>query len=96
MACPLSYEDQEFVAEFAEQKLKLNPGDVKQFVTAWNVLPVGYGMLSLNAINKINKFLQKGLIYTEAVMLANLPEVIGQELWDKNQTLFLDHISGNN
>lgn len=89
-----SYEDQEYVAEFAEQKLKLNPENVKQFVIAWNALPVGYGMLSLNAINKINKFLQKGLIYTEAVMLANLPEVIGQDVWNKNETFFIEHIAG--
>ncbi|MBS1607574.1 MAG: hypothetical protein JSS98_11580 [Bacteroidetes bacterium] len=89
-----SYEDQEFVAEFAEQKLKLSPENVKQFIIAWNALPVGYGMLSLNAINKINKFLQKGLIYTEAVMLANLPEVIGQEVWNKNETFFIEHIAG--
>lgn len=89
-----SYEDQEFVAEFAEQKLKLSPENVKQFVIAWNALPVGYGMLSLNAINKINKFLQKGLIYTEAVMLANLPELIGQQLWNGNEAFFVEHISG--
>lgn len=89
-----SYEDQEFVAEFAEKKLKLNPENIKQFVIAWNALPVGYGMLSLNAISKINRFLQKGLIYTEAVMLANLPEVIGQELWNKNERFFIEHISG--
>ncbi|WP_293299068.1 hypothetical protein, partial [Pedobacter sp. UBA4863] len=48
-----SYEDQEYVSEFAENKLKLDPEKAKQFVIAWNALPVGYGMLSLNAINKI-------------------------------------------
>ncbi|MEI6524120.1 MAG: type II CRISPR RNA-guided endonuclease Cas9 [Bacteroidota bacterium] len=89
-----SYEDQEFVAEFAEQKLKLSSENIKQFIITWNTLPVGYGMLSLNAINKINKFLKKGLIYTEAVMIANLPEVIGKELWDKNETIFVEHIGG--
>jgi CRISPR-associated endonuclease Csn1 len=88
-----SYEDQEFVVDFAEQKLKLNPEKVKQFMVAWNALPVGYGTLSLNAINKINKFLEKGLIYTEAVLLANIPEVIGKELWIKNENLLLHNIS---
>ncbi|MEN9548001.1 MAG: hypothetical protein RIR12_592 [Bacteroidota bacterium] len=89
-----SYEDQEYVESFAEQKLKLSPENVKQFVTAWNALPVGYGMLSLNAINKINRFLQKGLIYSEAVLLANLPEVIGENLWDGNEDFFIGHIAG--
>ena len=88
-----SYEDQEFITEFAEQKLKLSPEKVKQFVIAWNALPVGYGMLSINAINKINKFLQKGLIYTEAVLLANIPEIIGKELWANNESFILKNIS---
>lgn len=87
-----SYEDQEYVAEFAENKLKLDSDKIKQFVIAWNALPVGYGMLSLNAINKINMFLQKGLIYTEAVLLANIPEIIGNDLWQKNEQLLLDSI----
>ena len=87
------YEDQSCVEEFAEKKLKLSPENVHQFIIAWNALPVGYAMLSLNAIEKINRFLQKGLIYTEAVLLANLPEVIGKELWDSNETFFLENIS---
>lgn len=87
-----SYEDQEFVVEFAEQKLNLSPDKVKQFVTAWNMLPVGYGMLSINAINKINRFLQKGLIYTEAVLLANIPEIVGEDLWKKNESVILQNI----
>lgn len=88
-----SYEDQEYVSEFAEQRLKLSPDKVKQFVIAWNALPVGYGMLSINAINKINKFLEKGLIYTEAVLLANIPEIIGKELWQENEKFLLESIN---
>lgn len=87
-----NYEDQEFVTDFATQKLKLESEKVKQFVIAWNALPVGYAMLSLNAITKINTFLQKGLIYTEAVLLANIPEVIGKDLWQRNERLLLDNI----
>jgi CRISPR-associated endonuclease Csn1 len=88
-----SCEDQEFVIEFAESKLKLDAEKAKQFVIAWNALPVGYGMLSINAINKINVFLQKGLIYTEAVLLANIPQIIGNDLWQQNENLLLDSIS---
>lgn len=88
-----SYEDQEYVSEFAEQKLKLNEEKIKQFVIAWNATPVGYAMLSLNAINKINVFLQKGLIYTEAVLLANIPEIIGEKLWKENEQVLLHEIS---
>lgn len=89
-----SYEDQEYVAEFAESKLNLDAKKTKQFVIAWNACPVGYGMLSLNAVNEINVFLQKGLIYTEAVLLANIPEVIGKDLWQQNEELLLNSIGG--
>lgn len=88
-----NYEDQECVSAFAEQKLKLDSEKVKQFVIAWNALPVGYGMLSINAINKINKFLEKGLIYTEAVLLANIPDIIGEKLWMDNESFFSQNIS---
>lgn len=88
-----NYEDQEYVSEFAYSKLKLDAEKVKQFIIAWNALPVGYGMLSINAIKKINTFLQKGLIYTEAVLLANIPEVIGKALWQQNEKLLLDNIA---
>lgn len=88
-----NYEDQEYVREFAENKLNLNDEKTKQFIIAWNILPVGYGMLSINAINKINFFLEKGLIYTEAVLLANIPKIIGMKLWNENETLLINEIS---
>lgn len=89
-----NYEDQEYVTEFARKKLNLDDEKIKQFVIAWNALPVGYGMLSLNAIRKINVFLEKGLIYTEAVLLANIPNVIGKNLWQENEKYFLESIGG--
>lgn len=97
-----NYEDQEYVYEFAKDKLKPSEerksekekSEVEKFVIAWNACPVGYGMLSLNAINKINVFLQKGLIYTEAVLLANIPEILGKELWQQNEQLLLASING--
>ena len=88
-----NYEDQEYISEFAREKLKLDDEKIKQFVIAWNALPVGYGMLSLNAIRKINVFLEKGLIYTEAVLLANIPDIIGRDLWQENEQFFLESIS---
>lgn len=87
-----SFEDQEFVSAFASGKLKLNEEKTKQFVYAWNAMPVSYGMLSINAIDKINRFLFKGIQYTESVLLANLPYLVGEELWRKNEPLFIDNI----
>ncbi len=88
-----SFEDQEFVSDFAAEKLKLDTDKVKQFVYAWNALPVGYGMLSINVIEKINRFLLKGLPYTESVLLANLPSLVGEEKWQQHETDFLNNIN---
>lgn len=88
-----SFEDQEFVSDFAREKLKLNPDKVKQFVYAWNAMPVGYGMLSIHAIEKINRFLLKGLPYTESVLLANLPSLVGEEKWRQQESNFLENIN---
>lgn len=87
-----SYEDQEYITSFAEEKLLLKDKHILEFVKAWNATPVGYAMLSLNAINKINVFLEQGLIYTEAVLLANLPEVIGKETFLANKEMFVRNI----
>src|SRR5690606_26740233 len=38
--------------------------------------------------------LEEGLIYTEAVLLANIPEVIGKKLFEDNRQLLIKHISG--
>lgn len=88
-----SCEDQEYVAEFAEQKLKLDNVNIKRYITAWNACPVGYAMLSLHAIHKINVFLRKGFIYTEAVLLANLPQILEKELWAVNEDFIINSIS---
>ncbi len=82
-----SFDDDEAVKEFAIEKLQLTEEKTKKFVGAWNALPEGYSMLSINAIKKINKFLLKGFIYTESVLLANIPDVIGQQLFDENEEL---------
>jgi CRISPR-associated endonuclease Csn1 len=87
------FEDLECVQSFASEKLRLDEEKTKKFIETWNNLPVGYGMLSLNAIKKINIFLEKGFIYTEAVLLAKLPEILGQNLWAENEGLLLNSIS---
>ncbi|MES2630296.1 MAG: type II CRISPR RNA-guided endonuclease Cas9 [Bacteroidota bacterium] len=88
-----NFEDQEFVANFAAEKLGLDATGVKKFITTWATLPIGYGMLSLNAIRKINRFLQRGLIYTESVLLANVPTLIGENIWMESEDYILKQIS---
>jgi CRISPR-associated endonuclease Csn1 len=78
-----SFDDEEDVRVFASDKLKLDE-QTEKFVSLWYKMPVAYSMLSLKAINNILPFLQEGMIYTEAVLLAKVPEVLGSELWQEH------------
>jgi len=88
-----SFDDEEAITEFAKEGLKLEDEQIKLFHTAWKSLPDGYAMLSLHAINKILPFLKQGFIYTEAVLLANMPVTLGNEFWEQHGTEITSHIS---
>jgi len=86
-----SFEDEENIRDFAENKICLGDKS-KALLNLWLAIPQGYSMLSLKAIKNINRFLQKGHIYTDATLLAKLPEILGNDLWLKNEAFFLTHI----
>jgi CRISPR-associated endonuclease Csn1 len=86
-----SFEDEENILDFAENKLCLGDRS-KSFLNLWLAIPQGYSMLSLKAIRNINRFLNKGLIYTDATLLAKLPEILGNDLWIENETYFIANI----
>lgn len=87
-----SFEDEECVEEYAKNKLNFEPSQIKQFITGWASLPAGYAMLSLKAIRNINSFLEEGLIYTDAVLLAKMPEILGNKIWTENKQLLLNEV----
>lgn len=80
-----SYEDEECFTEFLSETLVLNENQIKELNTLFNSFPVGYANLSLKAINNILPFLREGFIYTEAVILAKIPEIIGKSLFIENK-----------
>lgn len=82
-----SFEDEEKIEEFASEKLNLDKKQTNSFLKAWLSIPQGYSMLSLKAIKNINIFLRDGHIYSEAVLLAKIPEIIGIELWKENEEI---------
>jgi CRISPR-associated endonuclease Csn1 len=96
-----SYDDDEHIVEFAKDKLGFDDKKAKSLVNLWVGIPQGYSMLSLKAIRNINRFLipdvnkkgYDGLIYTDAALLAKIPEVLGEELWQQNEQLFFDSIN---
>lgn len=70
-----SFEEPEYIETFAKEKLHFDDSQTKQLVRIFFALQQGYSMLSLKAIRNINRFLEEGLIYSDAVLLAKLPDI---------------------
>ncbi|HTA83203.1 MAG TPA: HNH endonuclease domain-containing protein [Bacteroidia bacterium] len=89
-----TYNKDEKLQEFAEQKLGLDKSRAKKF--SGITLKKEYGSLSLKAIRKILPYLHEGLIYSYAVFLANIEEVVGKEVWSsvENQKIIRDALKG--
>jgi hypothetical protein len=76
--------DKKYVrTEFAKKYLKLDDKGLENFVKI--KLVKGYGSLSKSAIKKIIPFLEKGEIYTNAVFLANVSQVLGRKITEIEQ-----------
>lgn len=74
------YTDEKKLAEFGKNRLQLDDEEAKKFCEI--SLPSDYASLSLKAICKILPYLRRGLIYSHAVFLGNLCEVIPQYEWN--------------
>lgn len=74
------YTDDTKLAEFAKNRLQLSDEEAKKFCEI--SLPADYASLSLKAICKILPYLRRGLIYSHAVFLGNLCEVMPQYEWN--------------
>src|SRR5690554_4509798 len=85
-----SLEDEEYFEEFLFKQLNLNNDQVYELKNLWNAMPVGYANLSLKAIRKITPFLKKGNIYSEAVFLAKIPEIIGERFFEDHKEGILE------
>ncbi len=72
-----TFDSSEKLKEFAVQKLDLGENKAEEFSKI--KLQQGYATLSLSAIKKLLPFLRQGIIYSEAVYLANMHKVLGQE-----------------
>lgn len=86
------YTDDTKLAEFAKNRLQLNDEEAKKFCEI--SLPGDYASLILKAICKILPYLRRGLIYSHAVFLGNLCEVMPQYEWDieEMRNAAIDHI----
>ena len=65
---------------------------VSPFVELKNKFLQGYSDLSIKAINKIIPFLKQGYLYNEAVVLAKIPEILGDN-WQTHKNVIFAAIS---
>ena len=69
-------EEPEAVLSFAQDNLKWEKNKAEELVRIWSAIPQGYAMLSQKAIRNINKMLILGMKYSDAVLLAKVPEIV--------------------
>lgn len=87
-----SFEDIENFIDFCFKTLELSDNQTNELKETFNSFPIGYSNLSLKAINNILPFLREGLIYSEAVILAKIPEIIGKQVFNENYDLLISEI----
>ena len=79
------FDDEEKLKAFAKSRLQLDDTQAEKFSKI--TLPSDYAALSLKAIKKILPYLKDyGLIYSQAVFLANLVEVLPSHVWGIRET----------
>ena len=69
-----------YLQEFAKNNLKLD--DKKANLFSKIKLKKDFANLSLTAINKINPFLREGLLYSHAVFMANIENIVDAAIWN--------------
>lgn len=82
-------DEKQFVKDFAKNELNLPPVKVNSMGALWENIQDGYSNLSLCALRKINPFLERGYKYSDAVMLANLPTIMGKEAFEQHEQKIL-------
>ena len=84
------FDDNEKLKEFALTKLHLTDENTNKFCKIQ--LQQGYSSLSLKAIRKMLPFLREGILYTYAAFLANIPEIIGKNTFEKNKKSIIENV----
>ena len=87
---PYDEDDVEWFNEFAKEKLHFDDKKLKELRTLWKKIPDGYSNLSLKAIRRINVMLRLGMGYSDAVMFAKVPDIIGRERYAEIEDSIMD------
>lgn len=79
---------QEQVKTFAKVRLQLEEELADKFAKIR--LTHSYASLSLCAIRKILPYLKRGIKYSHAVFMANVPTIVGKQIWDSGHD-YIEH-----
>ena len=82
-------DDFEELMEFAKSRMNLGDRQATELARLWGNLKEGYTTLSIKAIRNILPFLREGLIYSTAVAVAKIPEIVGQSKWNQHKATVL-------
>lgn len=82
-----SFADDAHLISWAKDKLQMDDKTAEAFSKI--KLTHSFASLSLCAVRKILPWLERGLIYSNAVFMANIPDIVGEENW-KN---YKEHIT---
>jgi len=74
-------DEAENVKDFALTHLHADDETVNKLIKLWGAITTDYASLSLKAIRNILRMLQAGYIYSQAVVLAKLPDMFGNQ-WE--------------
>ena len=76
-----SFPDKENVKQWAKDNLQLDDDQAEKFSKIR--LTRNFASLSLSAIKKILPWLERGLIYSHAVTMAKVPDIVGKAVWQE-------------
>ena len=76
-----SFPDEVNLRLWAKDRLQLGEEEAEKFSKIR--LAQSFASLSLAAIRKILPWLERGMIYSHAVMMAKVPDIVGKEIWER-------------
>lgn len=75
-----SFQDKDNVKKWGIERLQLSEDDAEKFSKIR--LSHNFASLSLAAIRRILPWLEQGLIYSHAVLMAKIPDIVGHDIWE--------------
>lgn len=86
-----SFADKEKVKAWGMDKLQFDEETADKFSKIR--LSHSFASLSLCAIRKILPWLESGMIYSHAVMMAKVPDIVGKNIWNKYSETIISELS---